>query len=174
MLTDSEFAFKSYVWPDSDHWFSTLPPKGITSLAKPVLGFQEKTKYIHEKRLQLVVKETNNTYRTTGTALPTEQAFKDTQTGRYIHTRPYHTFALVRKQWRSVNDNNRLQFYSYHMIDCYAREFSSKCNKWSHASSPATPSSPTPTSPPPPHSVDYYLHILVGAITNGFSSVGWL
>ena len=61
-----------YVWPDSDHWFSTLLPKGITSLAKPVFGFQQKSNYIHEKRLPPVVKETKSMYCTTGTALPNE------------------------------------------------------------------------------------------------------
>ena len=48
-----------YGWPGYRQLTCTLPPKGITSLAKPVLGFQEKSNFIHEKRLQLVVKETN-------------------------------------------------------------------------------------------------------------------
>ena len=149
-----------YVWPGSDHRLSTLPPKGITSLAKSVLDFQEKTKYIHEKRLPPVVKEMNNTYRTTGTALPTEQTCTKTQTGRHTHTRPRITHSTLLESSGAA----LMKTIDYNSIHCgpiiwlIVVHEDSPVNAVNDRIPP-----PRLSPPPPPPSVDHYLHIPRGS-----------
>ena len=116
--------------------------------------------YIHEKRLPLVVKETNRTCCTTGTTLPTEQTDTHTQTGRYTHTRPRITHSTLSESSGAA----LLTTVDYNSIHCAPIAWLIAV----HLNSPITAAnnaSHTPSSPPyhSPPSVDHHLHIPRGS-----------